>query len=124
MKEWNPSLWRQEREGFPGYVCGERCRQGSPIRWARCCLVGEWEEDPGDEEVLARAHSDGRILVTLDKDFGKLAIVHRTPHSGIIRLANFPARQQGLVCLKLLARYGEELLAGAIVTADSRRIRT
>jgi predicted nuclease of predicted toxin-antitoxin system len=91
---------------------------GHDVVWS-----GEWEEDPGDEEILARANSEARILVTLDKDFGELAIVHRSPHSGIIRLVNFPARQQGLVCLKLLARYGEELLLGAIITADSRRIR-
>jgi len=85
--------------------------------------AGEWEEDPGDEEILASAHSERRVLVTLDKDFGELAIVHRFPHSGIIRLVNFPARQQGLVCLKILARYGKELLSGAIITVDSRRIR-
>jgi predicted nuclease of predicted toxin-antitoxin system len=37
--------------------------------------TGAWLEDPGDEEILARAHAEGRILVTLDKDFGELAIV-------------------------------------------------
>lgn len=31
------------------------------------------------------------ILVTLDKDFAELAIVHDTPHSGILRIVNFPA---------------------------------
>lgn len=25
---------------------------------------GEWAEDPGDEEILARAHSEQRVLVT------------------------------------------------------------
>jgi predicted nuclease of predicted toxin-antitoxin system len=84
---------------------------------------GEWKADPGDVEILASAHSEGRVLVTLDKDFGELAVVRKIPHSGIIRLVNFPARQQGSVCLKLLACYGEELLLGAIITADSRRVR-
>src|SRR5688572_31568341 len=46
---------------------------------------GEWSEDPGDDEILAFAHREGRILVTLDKDFGELAVVHRQPHSGIVR---------------------------------------
>jgi len=41
--------------------------------------AGEWPEDPGDEEILERAHVEGRILVTLDKDFGELAIVYVTP---------------------------------------------
>lgn len=91
---------------------------GHDVVWS-----GDWSEDPGDEEILARAHSEHRVLVTLDKDFGELAIVHRIPHSGIIRLVNFPARQQGWVCLKILSRYEEELLSGAIITADSHKIR-
>ncbi len=33
-----------------------------------------WSEDP-DEEILAAAYREDRILVTLDKDFGELAIV-------------------------------------------------
>lgn len=85
--------------------------------------VGEWEEDPGDEEILAKAHNDGRVLITLDKDFGELAVVHGLPHSGILRLVNLPAREQGLVAARLLARYGEELRSGSIVTVDTRKIR-
>ena len=91
---------------------------GHDVLWA-----GEWTEDPGDEEILARAHSEERILVTLDKDFGELAIVHRMPHSGILRLVNLAARQQATVCLRALALYGEELQSGAIVTAESGRLR-
>jgi len=37
--------------------------------------VGEWQEDPGDEQILAWAASEDRVVVTLDKDFGELAIV-------------------------------------------------
>jgi len=85
--------------------------------------AGGWEEDPGDEEILARAHGEGRVLVTLDKDFGELAIVHGVPHSGISRLVIFPARQQGIVAVRVLARYGDELRSGAIITVDSQRIR-
>jgi predicted nuclease of predicted toxin-antitoxin system len=42
--------------------------------------VGHWDEDPGDEEILAWALADGRILVTLDKDFGELVFARRLPH--------------------------------------------
>ena len=52
--------------------------------------VGDWDTDPGDSEILLRATSERRILVTLDKDFGELVIVRGHPHSGIIRLVNFP----------------------------------
>lgn len=43
---------------------------GHDVIWA-----GEWTHDPGDEEILNIAIKDVRILVTLDKDFGELAIL-------------------------------------------------
>lgn len=85
--------------------------------------AGEWDTDPGDEEILAMAYRDGRILITLDKDFGELAIVKGTPHCGIVRLINLSGRQQGAVCLRVLELYGDELTAGAIVTAELNRVR-
>lgn len=85
--------------------------------------VGDWAEDPGDDEILARAHIEGRVLVTLDKDFGELAVVRGLPHSGIIRMVGIPARRQGQTCLQMLERYGTELGRGALVTVDSSRVR-
>ena len=91
---------------------------GHDVIWS-----GAWAEDPGDEEILRRAHGDGRVLITLDKDFGELAVLHGQPHSGIVRLVGFGARQQGPVCRQVLARHGHELLAGAIVTAEPGKLR-
>jgi predicted nuclease of predicted toxin-antitoxin system len=85
--------------------------------------AGEWVPDPGDDEILARAHREGRILVTLDKDFGEIVVVRGTPHSGILRLVGFRARQQGPSCLRILESHGEELQGGAIITAEPGRIR-
>jgi len=62
--------------------------------------------------------------VTLDKDFGELAILRGLPHHGILRLVNLSARQQAPVCLHVLALRGEELQRGAIVTAEPGRLRT
>jgi hypothetical protein len=53
--------------------------------------------------ILARAHQEGRILVTLDKDFGELAVVRKQPHSGIVRLVGFGAREQAMACHRVLA---------------------
>ncbi len=72
---------------------------------------------------MALAHGEGRILVTLDKDFGELAIVRRLPHSGILRLVGVAARQQGPATARLLERFGTELAKGAIVTAEPGRVR-
>ena len=101
-----------------GKAAGELRASGHDVVWA-----GDWPEDPGDEAILAHAHADARILVTLDKDFGELAIVHGHPHHGIIRLVNFSARQQAAACLAVLAAHGDDLLAGAIVTAEAGRMR-
>ena len=85
--------------------------------------IGDWEMDPGDSEVLRIAHESNRILVTLDKDFGELAVLHEAPHRGIVRLVDVRARQQAEVCIRVLDTYGARLRAGAIVTADYGRIR-
>jgi len=101
-----------------GGACKELETAGHDVLW-----VGEWKEDPGDEEILERARNEERILVTLDKDFGELAIVHEIPHCGILRLVNFSSKQQAEVCRRALAIYGEELKSGAIVTAEPGRLR-
>ena len=85
--------------------------------------TGDWSKDPGDEEILATANNEGRILVTLDKDFGEIAIVKGKPHSGILRLVNLSANQQGIVCLRVIEAYGQVLQSGAIVTVEPGRIR-
>ena len=98
---------------------------GSELRAAGFDVIwsGDWSEDPGDDEILARAYDDARVLVTLDKDFGELAIVYGKPHCGIVRLVNISAKQQAMVCLRVIALHGIELEAGAIVTASSGRMR-
>jgi len=84
---------------------------------------GNWKEDPGDEEILAAAYRRKRICITLDKDFGELAVVYGRPHHGIVRLVNLASWRQSIVALRVLERYGDDLLKGAIVTAEADRIR-
>ncbi len=84
---------------------------------------GDWLKDPGDEEILAIAYREGRTLVTLDKDFGELAIVFKKAHCGIVRLVNLSSQQQATICIQVLKKYGQALQQGAIVTADVDRLR-
>ncbi len=91
---------------------------GHDVFWA-----GDWPSDPGDDEILAQAHHENRILVTLDKDFGELAIVQGRVHCGILRLVNVLARRQAAVCLRVLADHGKDLEAGAIITVELGRLR-
>ncbi len=92
--------------------------EGHDSLWA-----GDWPENPSDDEIMERAHREGRILITLDKDFGELAIVHGRPHSGIIRLVNLSSRQQAEACLRVIELHGDELRSGAIITVEPNRIR-
>jgi predicted nuclease of predicted toxin-antitoxin system len=82
-----------------------------------------WKDDPGDREILARAHIEGRVLVTLDKDFGELIFAENLAHCGVIRLADVLARQQGPLCVQVLAAYEAELKLGALIVASLGRVR-
>lgn len=91
---------------------------GHDTRW-----VGDLTQDPGDEAILNIAFQEQRILITLDKDFGELAIVHDKPHSGIIRLVGHSALRQGPVSVKILHKYEHELQKNAIITVEKSRVR-
>jgi len=87
-----------------GGAASSLAAEGHDVVWA-----GDWPSDPGDEEILAGAHKEGRILVTLDKDFGELAIIRRLPHCGIIRLVDISLRRQAVICSMVIQRYKKEL---------------
>ena len=101
-----------------GGATNELRSAGHDAFWA-----GEWADDPGDDEILEHAHREGRVLVTLDKDFGELAVFHGMPHSGIIRLVNIGARQQASACLRVIDLHGKDLKSGAILTVEPNRLR-
>jgi len=75
------------------------------------------------ENRTRRSIDDDRILVTLDKDFGELVFVMGRAHTGILRLVNIAARQQGQTVLHVLDRHGEDLRQGALIVAESERLR-
>jgi predicted nuclease of predicted toxin-antitoxin system len=91
---------------------------GHDVIWA-----GDWPEDPGDDALLSRANAEERVLVTLDKDFGELAVIQARPHRGIIRLVGISARRQTETCQDVLKRHGGDLLVGALITAEPTRLR-
>jgi len=101
-----------------GGAAAELRAAGHDVVWS-----GDWSEDPGDDQKSARAYDENRVLVTLDRDFGELAIVFGQPHCGIVRLVNLSAKQQSTICLRVLALHGTDLESGAIVTASPGRMR-
>ena len=101
-----------------GVVRDALAKDGHDVSW-----TGDWPEDPGDEKILARAHAEGRVLVTLDKDFGELAVVRGAPHAGIVRLVDLSLKLQAKACLRILELHGPEIKRGAIATAEPGRLR-
>jgi predicted nuclease of predicted toxin-antitoxin system len=91
-----------------GVVRDALIEDGHDVEWA-----GDWPGDPGDEE----------LLVTLDKDFGELAVVRGAPHAGIIRLVDLSLKLQAKACLRVLELHGGEIEGGAIATAEPGRLR-
>jgi predicted nuclease of predicted toxin-antitoxin system len=82
----------------------------------------EFDPDPGDAELLRVAAAEGRILVTIDSDFGILVFLLGAEHAGIIRLPDIPAPGRIALMADLLGRHGPEL-PGSIVTIRGGRIR-
>src|ERR1700733_11177668 len=90
---------------------------------------------PGDEEILRRALTESRVLVTLDKDFGHLAVALDRPHPGIIRLVGIGARRQAPLLAgpaprrqapllaHLVQTHPDELAQAALLTAEPGRLR-
>ncbi|MBI5070781.1 MAG: DUF5615 family PIN-like protein [Deltaproteobacteria bacterium] len=101
-----------------GGAVGRLRAAGHDVVWS-----GDWPTDPGDEEILARALAESRVLITLDKDFGELAILRGLPHAGILRLVGLSALQQAEVSLQVVEAHGADLAAGAIITAEAGRLR-
>lgn len=80
-------------------------------------------EGPGDERLLSLAFDQDRVLVTLDTDFGELAVVFGRPHAGIVRIVEVSPAAQGSLVDLALRNFAEDLVARAIVTVEPERVR-
>lgn len=79
--------------------------------------------DPGDRVILAWATAEGRVLVTMDKDFGEFIFGEGAPHAGMVRLPDVPAERRVTLMEKVLAEHADVLLARSVVTVRGGRIR-
>jgi len=90
-------------ENLPAQTIAALQQAGHDVVWMRT-------EAPGsrDEDVLARAQSEERILITFDKDFGELAFRAHLPSA------------TGIVLLRISAP-SPDAMSLAIASALSRR---
>ena len=86
--------------------------------------VAEFMQRSVDDELIAQAYRDSRILLTEDKDFGWLVFVSHADSAGIV-LVRFPgnARQTlGGEALRLVQEHAVDL-PGAFVVLEPGRVR-
>jgi predicted nuclease of predicted toxin-antitoxin system len=85
--------------------------------------VGNWPADPGDPNVLRAAHAAGRVLVTIDRGFGQLAVRYHNEHSGIIVIRKALAVDHAEITLRVIATHAADLAKGAVVIATGEKFR-
>ena len=88
--------------------------------------VAEMMPQADDRDILARAVSEGRILVTNDKDFGELVFRNGRAHHGVVllRLHDESAANRVRVMTAVLEQYADRLAGHfAVATEGGIRIR-
>lgn len=106
----------------------DRCVGRKVVQWLQdgghdVVEAGSLGPDPGDKVLLQRAESQGRILITIDTDFGKLVYSGHATHCGLIRLPDVPARRRIQLLDLVLRDYGSQIERGSIITVRGERIR-
>jgi len=78
-----------------------------------------------DEEIIAKARLEGRIVLTHDLDFGRIIALSRSqlPRVIIFRLDNMQPIQVNHYLTDVLTRFTTELQAGALVSVSEHAIR-
>jgi predicted nuclease of predicted toxin-antitoxin system len=87
------------------------------------CEVNERSAKMEDNEILQWANTEKRIVITVDKDFGTLAVALGQPHHGIIRLPDVPALNRQILMEEVLRRHSKDLENLVIITVSEKRIR-
>ncbi len=106
-------------ENFPLDAVEALRENGHDVSWIR-----EDARGSSDEQVLARAQKEERILITFDKDFGELAFRSKLPaNSGIIlfRITAPSSKHIAQVAVQALASRID--WAGHFSVVEDHRIR-
>ena len=88
-------------------------------------VLSALEKNPSatDEDILALAFEEQRVLVTEDKDFGELVSVRRLPHPCIIRFVDMPVIEKVAAMRELIEHYAEAMQEGALIVVTQNRVR-
>lgn len=108
-------------ENFPGMAVAALREAGHEVFWVRTEMAGA-----ADEEVLAHAIAEDRVLLTFDKDFGDLVFQSGLPAtSGIIlfRISTTSPDAAAERVLKVVESRDDWAGQFTVVTNDRIRIR-
>lgn len=96
-------------------------REGHDV--VRAAEMGQHRAD--DFQIIRRAISDGRILVTLDEHFGNWAVLPLREHPGVIRLKIHPATHENAIMtlLPFLRNRTQRDFLNQLVIISTRRSR-
>ncbi len=88
-------------------------------------LVEEGLERLADDEILVKARDEGRILLTVDLDFGYLLAVsgETLPSVILFRLGNESYEMINERLVEALNRFEEDLAVGAIISVSDEAFR-
>jgi predicted nuclease of predicted toxin-antitoxin system len=89
----------------------------------RASDVGQARSD--DEDILRKAISDNRILVTLDEHFGDWVVLPLSEHHGVIRLKVNPATSDRIlkILVPFLKRHVQEDFKNHLVIISERMVK-
>lgn len=106
-------------ENFPGDAVEALREHGHDVLWVRTDCPGI-----SDGEVLSRAQTEDRILLTFDKDFGELAFRHGLPSSAGVILFRIVPRSPGWIAkISVAALESRSDWAGHFSVIEEHRIR-
>ena len=88
-------------------------------------VLSALEENPraADEELLALAMEENRILITEDKDFGELVFVRRLPHPCIIRFVEMQVSEKVTAMRELIESHTDAMREGTLIVVTRNRVR-
>ena len=107
----------------------DECIGPSVAKWLRqqgYDVFSVYEQARGidDDEIVERAYSENRILITNDKDFGEKIFRDNKPHRGVILLRLEDERVPGkIAALKLLLANHPDQLENNFIVATEHQIR-
>ena len=108
-------------QGLPSYAAELLRKRG----WDAVHVREIGMRDATDEAILTKAAADGRICVTLDKDFHEALARSRAVHPSVILLRWQNLRAEGVAeaIEATLTRYDAELNSGVAITVSERATR-